>query len=57
MVPDVSKNCITIFKGNLTMKMKAQSFRTSGITHSNKIQSYPNRLESPDTQENLEVPS
>jgi hypothetical protein len=34
MVPDVSKDCITIFKGNLTLKMEAtQSFRTSGITH------------------------
>jgi hypothetical protein len=34
MVPDVSKDCTTIFKGNLTMKMKAtQSFRISGITH------------------------
>jgi len=33
MVPDVSKECITIFKGNLTLKMKAtQSIRTSGIT-------------------------
>jgi hypothetical protein len=33
MVPDVSKDCITIFKGNLTLKTKAtQSFRTSGIT-------------------------
>jgi hypothetical protein len=34
MVPDVSKECITIFKCNLTFKMKStQSFGTTGVTH------------------------
>jgi hypothetical protein len=58
MVPDVSKDCITIFKGNLTLKMKAtQSFRTSGITHPKTHNHNPVDLNPQTPKKNPKVPS
>jgi len=53
MVPDVSKDYINVFKGNLTLKTKAtQSFRSSGITHPTTYNDIPTDL-NPQTPEKI----